>query len=208
MSNANVSTGPPGASGDQQSAGMQDKAQDAVGQAQEMAGEAAEKARDAAGKAQDNVRSQIDERSTKAGEQVAGTAEDLRSVGEELRKQGKDTPAKLADRAAEQTERVGSYLKQSDPDKMLHDVEDFGRQRPWAVLAGGMVLGVATARFLKSSSRGRYQQRTGSGFSAPGPQLGTPARQAAPAPAQPLGTPAAAPQPPVPAVAPDPMAHP
>ena len=128
--------------------------------AQEVAGEAQEKARDAAGKAQENVRRQVDQRSTEAGEKVTSTAQDLRSVGEELRKQGKDTPAKLADRAAEQTEKVGSYLKEKGSDEMLHDVEDFGRQRPWAVLAGGVALGVVAARFLKASSRDRYQQRS------------------------------------------------
>jgi len=127
--------------------------------AQEVAGEAQEMARDAAGKAQESVRQQVDQRSTQAGERVAGTAQDLRSVGEELRKQGKDTPAKLADRAAEQTERVGSYLQEKRPDEMLHDVEDFGRQRPWAVLAGGLALGVVAARFLKASSRSRYQRQ-------------------------------------------------
>lgn len=138
-----------------------------VGEAQEkaheVAGEAKEKARDAAGKAQEGLRQQVDDRSTQAGERVTTTAQDLRSVGEELRKQGKATPAKLADQAAEQTEKVGSYLKDSDPDEMLGDVERFGRERPWAVLAGGLALGVAAARFLKASSRSRYQQQRGNG---------------------------------------------
>jgi glucan phosphorylase len=142
---------------------------EAQDKAQEVAGEAQEKAREAAGKAQENVRQQVDQRSTEAGEKVTSTAKDLRSVGEELRKQGKDTPAKLADRAAEQTERVGSYLKEKGPDEMLHDVEDVGRQRPWAVLAGGLALGVVAARFLKASSRERYQQR--SNGSSPSGQL-------------------------------------
>ena len=146
----------------------QEKAQDVAGQAQE-------KAREAAGKAQEGIRQQIDQRSTQAGEQVSSTAQDLRSVGEELRKQGKETPAKLADRAAEQTEKVGSYLKDNGPDRMLEDVEDFGRQRPWAVLAGGLVVGVAAARFLKASSRGRYQQRNGTRSTAQVPQA-TPRR--------------------------------
>jgi len=141
-----------------------------VGEAQEktqdVAGQAQEKARDAAGKAQEGLRQQVDRRSTQAGEQVNGTAQDLRSVGEELRKQGKDAPARLADRAAEQTEKVGSYLKETGPDEMLHDVEEFGRQRPWAVLAGGLALGVVTARFLKASSRNRYQQQRSNGAPA------------------------------------------
>ena len=145
--------------------------------AQEVAGEAQEKARDAAGKAQESVRQQVDQRSTEAGQKVAAQAEDLRSVGEELRKQGKDGPAKLADRAAEQTEKVGSYLKEKGPDEMLHDVEDFGRERPWAVLAGGLALGVVAARFLKASSRSRYQQRSSNGSrpTAQVPQRPTPA---------------------------------
>jgi ElaB/YqjD/DUF883 family membrane-anchored ribosome-binding protein len=126
---------------------------EAQDKAQEVAGEAQEKARD-------SVRQQVDQRSTEAGERVAGTAKDMRSVGEELRKQGKDAPAKLADRAAEETEKVGSYLKEKGPDEMLHDAEEFGRQRPWAVLAGGLALGVVAARFLKASSRNRYQQRS------------------------------------------------
>lgn len=139
--------------------------------AQEVAGEAQEKARDAAGKAQENARRQVDQRSTEAGERVAGTAQDLRSVGEELRKQGKDTPAKVADQAAEQTEKVGSYLKEKGPDEMLHDVEDFGRQRPWAMLAGGLALGVVAARFLKASSRNRYQQQRSSNGTRPTGQV-------------------------------------
>jgi len=145
-----------------------------VGEAQEkaheVAGEAQEKARDTAGKAQENVRQQVDQRATEAGEKATDAAQDLRSVGEELRKQGKDAPAKLADRAAEQTEKVGSYLKEKGPDEMLHDVEDFGRQRPWAVLAGGVAVGVVAARFLKASSRSRYQQRSSNG-SSPTTQL-------------------------------------
>jgi hypothetical protein len=145
----------------------QEKAQDVAGQAQE-------KAREAAGNAQESIRQQIDDRSTQAGERVGSTAQDLRSVGEELRKQGKDTPAKLADRAAEQTEKVGSYLKDNGPDQMLEDVEDFGRQRPWAVLAGGMAAGILAARFLKASSRSRYQQRSGPSSVAQVPQRTSP----------------------------------
>ncbi|HET9197877.1 MAG TPA: hypothetical protein VFN92_06450 [Solirubrobacterales bacterium] len=178
----------------------QDKAQDVAGQAQD-------KAREAAGKAQEGIRQQIDDRSTQAGEQVAGTADDLRSVGEELRKQGKDGPAKLADRAAEQTEKVGSYLKDNGPDRMLEDAEDFGRRRPWAVLAGGVAVGVLAARFLKASSRSRYQQqRNGTGSTAQVPQTtgAVPPRRSAvePVATPPTSVPAPTAAPPAPAVAP------
>lgn len=136
--------------------GQESGAQETV---QQVAGQAQEKAQEAGAKAQDMLHEQVDQRSTQAGEKVSGTAGDLRSVGEELRNQGKETPAKLADQAAERTEQLGSYLSESDADRLLSDLEEFGRQRPWAVLAGGVVVGIAAARFLKASSQNRYQGR-------------------------------------------------
>jgi hypothetical protein len=130
--------------------------------AQEIKGQAQEKAEEAKQQASGKVREQVDQRSTQAGEQVSSTASDLRTVSEELRKQGKDTPAKLADQAAERTEKLGSYLSESDADRILSDVEDFARKQPWAVVAGGLVLGFAASRFLKASSSQRYSGRTSS----------------------------------------------
>jgi hypothetical protein len=156
-------TGPP-ASAQGGSSGVQETAQQVAGQAQE-------KAQEAAGQAQSMIREQVDQRSTQAGERASETAEDIRSVGEELRKQGKEGPANLAEKAAERTERLGSYLTESDSDSLLGDIEDLGRRRPLAVLAGGLVVGVAAARFLKASSRERYQSRFGSG--RPTRELGT-----------------------------------
>lgn len=129
--------------------------------AQEVAGQAQEKAQEAAGQAQGKLREQVDQRSTQAGEQVASTAQDVRTVGEELRKQGKDKPAQLADQAAERAERLGSYLKESDADRILGDVEDFGRKQPLAIVAGGLALGFLGSRFLKASSQKRYEASAG-----------------------------------------------
>jgi len=39
---------------------------------------------------------------------------------------------------------------------VLRQAEDFGRRKPAAVIAGGVVLGFAAARFLKASSSRRY----------------------------------------------------
>jgi hypothetical protein len=124
--------------------------------AQEVAGQAQEKAQEAAGQARDRVRTQIDQRSTDAGQQVSGHASDLRSVGDSLREQGKDQPAKLADQAADRLESAGSWLTESDADRILGDVEDFARKNPWAVMAGGLALGFAASRMLKASSTERY----------------------------------------------------
>ena len=122
-----------------------------------QAKKAQEKAEQAAGDAKGRLREQVDRRSSQAGEQVAATAQDVRSVGEELRKQGKDKPAQLADQVAERAERLGGYLTESDADRILRDVEDFGRRQPWAIMAGGLAVGFLASRFLKASSQKRYE---------------------------------------------------
>jgi hypothetical protein len=122
--------------------------------------QAKEKAREAAGQARGRLRSQVDQRSTDAGQRVGDFASDVRSVGEQLRKQGKDQPAKLADRAADRAERLGSYLKESDADRIMGDIEDLGRRQPWAVIAGGVAMGLVASRFLKASASDRYAQRS------------------------------------------------
>lgn len=126
-------------------------------QVQDKAQVAQEKMRETTETVRSRMRDQVDERSTQAGGQVRSTAEALRSTGEKLREEGRDGPARAAERAAEQAEKIGGYLEQSDADRILHDVEDFGRRQPMAVAGIGLVLGFAASRFLKASSRSRYE---------------------------------------------------
>jgi hypothetical protein len=132
---------------------------DVQAKASEVAGQAQEKAQQAAGEVQDRLREQLDQRSSQAAAQINEQASDLRSVSESLREQGKDSPARAADRLAEYAEKVGGYLHDKDSDALLADAEDFGRRQPWAIAAGGLVLGFAASRFLKASSSRRYQGR-------------------------------------------------
>ena len=165
-------------------AGAADQAKEKAGQA---GAAAQEKAQQAAVQAKGTLREQVDQRSTQAGEQVVSTAGDVRTVGDELRKQGKDKPAQLADQAAERVERLGGYLRDSDADRILGDLEDLGRKQPWAVAAGGLALGFAASRFLKASSEKRYKSSGGGGEKRPG--LGyddATTRDIAPPPAAPL----------------------
>ncbi len=140
---------------------VQDKAKEVAGQAQEKAREAGEQARG-------RVRDQVDQRSTQAGEQLRGSAGDVRSFAQQLRDQGKDKPAQYVEQAADRAERLGGYLEQSDGDRILHDVEDFGRRNPWAVVAGGVALGFIASRMLKASSSDRYRSSQSGGSYAGG----------------------------------------
>lgn len=182
-----------------------DEAADAADAAKEKASDVADqaqaKAQDAAGQAKDQIREQLDQRSTQAGERATATAGDLRSISEHLKEQGNDAPAKLADNAALQIEKAGSYLQRTDGQSLLSDIEDFARKNPWAAALGGLAIGFAASRALKASSSQRSSSRGSAtpvatqGLGAPAPP--TPVADAAstasaPAPgyAAPTGTPA------------------
>jgi hypothetical protein len=145
------------------SSGVQERAQQAAGQAQE-------KAQEAGAVARERIRSQLDERTTQAGERVDGAASDMRSVAEELRRQGKEQPAQAVEQVAQRVERIGGYLRSSDAERMLHDLEGLGRRKPWAIALGGAALGLAASRFLKASSTQRYQALGGASPSQSGPE--------------------------------------
>jgi hypothetical protein len=108
--------------------------------------------------ARTSFKEQLGQRSSQAGGQVSDMAESLHAFASQLRDQGKDSQARLADQAADRVDRLGHYLSDADPDRLLADAERFGRRQPWAVAAGGLVLGIAAARMLKASSERRYAQ--------------------------------------------------
>jgi hypothetical protein len=136
-------------------------AEHAQDKAKEVASQAQDKARGAAGQARGRIREQVDRRSTQVGEQVGSGVSDVRSVADELRKQGKDTPARYAEQVADRGERLGGYLRDSDGERLLGDVEDFARRNTWVVALGGLALGFAASRLLKASSTERYRSSLG-----------------------------------------------
>jgi hypothetical protein len=167
--------------------GAAEKAQD---KAKEVASQAQDRAREAAGQARGQVRDQVDQRSTQLGDQVSSGASDARSVAAQLRNQGKQTPARYVEQAADRAERFGGYLRDSDGDRLLNDVEDFARRNTWAVALGGLALGFAASRLLKASSADRYRsslqssdaaERTPSSSGSLGAAGGRVSREPAPA---------------------------
>jgi uncharacterized protein YjbJ (UPF0337 family) len=129
-------------------------------QVQDKAQAAQEKVKGGAQQAKERMRQQVDQRSTQAGEQVSATAEALRTTSRQLRDQGQDAPAQAAEKVAHQAERLGGYLSDSNADRILADLEDFGRRQPLVVVGLGVAAGFVASRFIKASSRERYEGRT------------------------------------------------
>lgn len=140
--------------------GVQGAARTAKDQVQEKAASLREQA-------EPRVRDEIDRRSTQAGEQVRPLADAFRRSGEELRGQGKEPHAKLVESVADRADRASGYLTEADADRVLGDLEDFGRRRPWVLAAGGAVVGFLASRFLKASSGRRYEAEQGRSAAPP-----------------------------------------
>ena len=132
----------------------------AVEQVQETATEvkkqAQQKAEEVKERASGRIRGQLDTRSTEMADQIAPFSQALHKAGDHLVSQGNDSGSKVAHRAADQVEQLTSYLRSSDSDRFLGDIETFARQRPWAAGGIGVVAGFMAARFLKASSESRY----------------------------------------------------
>jgi len=150
---------PPGREAGEDS-GVAERARETAEVAQQKMGEGAQQARG-------RLRDEVDRRSTQAGEQTGATAEALRAASQRLREEGQDQPAQAAERAAHQLDRAARWLRESDGDGILRDVEQFGRRRPMVFALGGAALGFAAARFLKASSAERYRSGTGDSHGSP-----------------------------------------
>lgn len=133
-------------------------------QAQQQVGEKAQEVR---GQVSETVRRQVDERSTQAGEQLRTVAQAMRRTGESLREEGNETPAKVTDSISERIEQLGSYLSRSDADAIFGGVQQAARRRPWAFAAGGVLIGLIAARFVRASSEGMSGSSSGNGHALP-----------------------------------------
>ena len=57
---------------------------------------------------------------------------------------------------ASYTEQLADYLRKSDGNSLINDVERFARKQPVAVSLGGLALGFAASRVLRASSERRH----------------------------------------------------
>jgi hypothetical protein len=158
-----------------------------VGQAQEKVQEGAqqitEQARQAAVPVKERIREELSARSTQVADQAGALGQALRSSSDQLHSQGQSEVARLPEQAAQVIERCADYLRHSEGDRILQDIEDVCRRQPWAVLLGGSAVGFAASRLLKASSHRRYESHTASWAAS---------RPAAPPPSGPMPAAAAA----------------
>ncbi|MFL6194781.1 MAG: hypothetical protein ACJ75H_11465 [Thermoanaerobaculia bacterium] len=127
-------------------------AQQAKEQAKNLAQDAKEQAKGAANQARDHVQELVGRQKDQAAERLGSLAGALREAGRKLNEgeQAGDF-GRYADRAAEQVERLSTYLRDHDARSFVRDTETFARRRPDLFLGGTFIAGLMLARFLKAS---------------------------------------------------------
>jgi len=138
---------------------MQDIADGAQTAAAEVAQEARHQVDEVAGRAGGWLSREVDRRSTEVGEQMTTVAQDARSFSELLRNHEKALPSQVFQQVAKTGERAGSYLTNSNAEKIRNDAEDFGRRQPWLIGLSTIGLGFAAARLLRASDLERAKRR-------------------------------------------------
>lgn len=105
--------------------------------------------------AQQRVGTEVDSQLGRAADVLHQVAEAVRKSGDEIRG---DQPqvASLTETAARQVDRASDFLRGTDVEGVVHEVETFARRQPVLFLGGAVALGALAARFLKASPETRY----------------------------------------------------
>lgn len=92
----------------------------------------------------------VNEQKARAAEGLGSVASAIRQASEHLRSENQ-TLATYADKAVDQIQLFADRMRDKEPAEMMRDAERFARRNPTAFIGGAFVLGLALARFLKSS---------------------------------------------------------
>jgi hypothetical protein len=162
MSKQNNVVNDPGTPGDAGAEGVIDRAGEIAQQAQQKLSEAA-------AQASEQALSQLEARKAQAAEGLGSVAEALEQTSEQLRNQQQAVVPEYLHGAAETIRGAADYLKTNDVRQLVENVREVARRQPELFLGGAFVLGLLTARFLKSSGDGRARRRAARASSAPIP---------------------------------------
>lgn len=105
------------------------------------------------------VREQTETRGQQLATELQNVAGALRRSSHALHADGNAGSARAIETVIDRMEGLSRYLGGSGGDKMLRDLETFGRRKPWGMIGLGLGIGLAASRFLKASSSRRLQEQ-------------------------------------------------
>lgn len=98
-----------------------------------------------------HVASTVNVQKNRAAAGLGGVANAVRQAGDELRAQD-ETLARYVDWASEQLRQFANRIREQGVEEMAAEVAAFGRRRPVVFIGGAFIIGLALARFLKSTA--------------------------------------------------------
>jgi uncharacterized membrane protein len=121
--------------------------------ANRIASDGKEAARSLADQVKQGASERLESQKTRASDNIAGVARAFRDTSSTLRQDDQAAIAGYVTQAAEQLDRVATYLQQRDIQDLLGEAERFARRQPALFVGAAFGLGFLASRFLKSSPR-------------------------------------------------------
>ena len=116
---------------------------------------------------------QLNTQKDRATDGLGSVAQIVRETTQHLRERQHETVAGYVEQAADQLERFSQALKNKDVGDLVEDAQRLARRQPALFVGGAFALGLAGARFLKSSPTERYDYATGDTSSGYGATYGS-----------------------------------
>jgi hypothetical protein len=123
-------------------------------------GEVATFASDAREKVADQAQGAAETATRTLGEFAAA----IKKAGDELSQHDQSMAGKMVKQAGDGLENLARSMADKGPEELMDAAREFGRRNPVAFVAGGLLLGLAAGRFLRSSTPST------SGSAAPDPR--------------------------------------
>ena len=115
---------------------------------------AAEGARQLVQQAESQASSRIAEGKQQAASTLTSLASTLRRSGQQLRDEEELMAGDYVERAAAQIDRAAQFIENAELRDIVKNVETFARKNPGVFIGAAFAIGLAGARFLKSSQGG------------------------------------------------------
>lgn len=74
-----------------------------------------------------------------------------RGIGETLRQRGEPQLASVLDQGISRASDLTRYLRDSDPSRLMSDLQEFARGRTWVMAGAGLMGGLLVARAVRAS---------------------------------------------------------
>src|SRR4051812_20107482 len=126
-STASTGMGSSGSMGSMGSSGSGDRLQEAAGNVMDRV----------SGTAQQQVGTQVNSQLGRGADMLSQVSGAIRKTGDQMREQQPQV-ASFADTAAQQVDRAGQFLRQTDFQGLLRESEDFARRQPAVFLGGAL----------------------------------------------------------------------